>query len=99
MFRVSFVLAVVVLVGSFTATAPSFCDAGFGLSSPTSSPLITNANLWKQTRRSPSTVAIAEDDQPSVRRATALLQDVRSASFPELAHVDIQVRPFQSDSD
>ena len=41
----------------------------------------------------------AEDDQSSVRRAAALLQDVRSASFPELAHVDIQVRPFKSDGD
>jgi len=99
MFRVSFVLAVVVLVGSFTATTPAFCDAGFDLSSPTSSPRITDVNLWENNSRSPSTVAIAEDDQPSVRRATTLLQDVRSASFPELAHVDIQVRPFQSDSD
>lgn len=41
----------------------------------------------------------SKDQSTAIKRTEALLESVRTRSFPELSHVDIRVRTFQSSSD
>jgi hypothetical protein len=90
--------AVIALAGIFVATLSVQSQSKPATLMPTCPPTDQQAAL---TGRSPTSNFDSEREQAgaAIGVASAVIQEVRGASFPELVHLDLRVRTFHSQAD